>query len=64
MSYSEDFLDMYKPVEICKNCISSMNIKGRERKIKCCNPKSPFYKKTINRSNVCDCYECEDYLYT
>jgi len=64
MSHSQDLKDLYKPDELCKNCISSLKIKGRERKIKCCNINSPFYNKIINRSNVCDFYECEDFLYS
>jgi len=43
----------------CQNCISGMQIKGRERKRKCTNPTSVDYKKVVNRANVCDTHEYE-----
>ena len=54
-----DLNEMLRPERKCGNCISCMQIKQRPRKIKCTNPNSPDYKKTMSRGNICDLHEYE-----
>ena len=59
MNNGIDINDYLREDRMCKNCPSGMPVKGRDRKRKCTNSKSPDYKKIVSRGNVCDLHEYE-----